>query len=114
MFDSVGPFQADLNQWPRYAHRGPKLGSLLRQTGLWSWTRNRPWGSRALMVAQGSPVVDHGPRLGRAKSFSPNANVLASLTYKQRVQLNGNGQHMSSIGAFVMFCFAHLMLRNDS
>eukprot|EP00969_Alexandrium_andersonii_P304076 13441752-Alexandrium_andersonii.AAC.1 len=66
------------------------------------------------MLAQGSPVIDHGPRLGRAKSFSPNANVLASMTYKQRVQLNGNGQHMSSIGAFVMFCFAHLMLRDDS
>jgi hypothetical protein len=28
------------------------------------------------------------------------------------MQLNGNGQHMSSIGAFVMFCFAHLMMRD--
>ena len=33
-FGSVGPFQADLNMWAKFAQHGPKLGSLSRQTGL--------------------------------------------------------------------------------
>lgn len=61
----------------------------------------------------GAPVLDSHPTVGRHGSKLPHIDFIQKLNPSQMQKLTGNGQHISAIGAWLIYCLSNVVFRGD-
>lgn len=100
---------ADLDQDAVHgkSRAGETLPAQMRHSTSWSWSANRPLTSGEIAVAHGFPMFGHGD-----VAVSPTAAVLRSLSASQLQSLVGNGFHLPTMAAWLLYVLAHSTLKS--
>lgn len=105
---------ADINQLPPRHKLSPNINALTRKAQIYSWQDDRLATTYETMLCMGLPGSKSLPPVGDCGLYSPNASVYEEIGCRGRMQMVGNGQHLSSNGAFMLYCFANLMMVSDT
>lgn len=115
--DKSKPFIGDIAQNPRFTKSGPDVPTNTQNMILYDFVNDHFMTSTEMFASQGHPVAMTGPasRVGGLEQGSSLAwrSVYTQLGRKDRLSLLGNGQHMSSTGAFSLWLLSNLVHVDD-
>ena len=104
---------ADINQNPPRSRVGPNITAITCKAQIYSWRHARLATTYETMLCMGLPGSRSGPPVGDCGLYSPNELSYEKMGWRARMQIVGNGQHMSSNGAFMLYCLSQLMATSD-
>lgn len=109
---------ADLGQNVGWTSIGPRLPVLTRNMLLCDVRRDRLITAGEMCLSQGHPVMAQGPGshvVGLDDSDGSFAwrGAFQELSRRQKIALVGNGQHLASTGAFVLWVLSNLVHVDD-
>ena len=79
----------------------------MRHSTCWSWLANRPFLASEIAVAHGYPMFGDG-----GIPISPTAALLRGQSASKLQSLVGNGFHIPSMAAWLVYVLAHCALKD--